>query len=140
MRENNNMLEILKSNSERVFKILGFGLSEKAYQKALALECLGDFLQVEEEYVCIQHYTNKHGVKKQVAALRADIFLDRRYIIELKQSSNKLKLDGKEVEQAKRYKRITGAIEAVLVNFHKTGVQFIVVDLRKDGAGEKDNN
>ena len=110
--------KIIKEAAIRVYEQLGFGLSENAYQTALAAELMDlEFENVQTEYHVSQYYTTSKGRKVQIADLRIDILLDERIILELKtvdgvleklDKEGRLKMEDisklKEYKQCERYK------------------------------------
>ena len=132
---------IIKEASTRVYEQLGFGLSENAYQTALAAELMDlEFENVQTEYHVSQYYTTSKGRKVQIADLRIDILLDERIILELKtvdgvleklDKEGRLKMEDisklKEYKQCERYKVLKTINEGYLINFGKKGLDFIKV-------------
>ena len=125
---------IIKEASTRVYEQLGFGLSENAYQTALAAELVDlDFHNVQTEFHVSQYYTTSKGRKVQVADLRIDILIGDSIILELKtvdgvlekldKKTGKVKMDEisklKEFKQCERYKALKTINEGYLINFGK---------------------
>ena len=75
---------IIQKSSERVYDQLGYGLSEAAYQTALAAELSETYKNVQTEFHISQYYITSKGRKVQIADLRIDILLDDKIILELK--------------------------------------------------------
>ena len=67
---------LIKEASLRVYEQLGYGLSENAYQTALAAELVDlDYHNIQTEYHVSQYYITSKGRKVQVADLRIDILI-----------------------------------------------------------------
>ena len=123
-------MEIIQKASERVYEQLGYGLSENAYQTALAAELSETFKDVQTEYHVSQYYITSSGRKIQVADLRIDILIDEKIILELKaidgcltktdKKTGELKMEEikkmKEYKQCDRYKKIQKIDEGYLIN------------------------
>ena len=62
-----NNQSIIREASVRVYEQLGFGLSESAYQTALAAELSETYLDVQTEFHVSQYYTTTKGRKVQIA-------------------------------------------------------------------------
>lgn len=132
---------IIQKSSERVFEQLGYGLSETAYQTALAAELSETYNNVQTEFHISQYYTTSKGRKVQIADLRIDILIDNKIILELKsidgvlskfdKKTGELKMDEiekiKEYKQCDRYEKLTNINEGYLINFGKKGLDFIKV-------------
>ena len=137
-----NNQTIIKKASVRVYEQLGFGLSESAYQTALAAELSETYLDVQTEFHVSQYYTTTKGRKVQIADLRIDILIDNMVILELKtvdgvlekfdKKTGELKMNEimklKEYKQCERYQNIKDINEGYLINFGKKGLDFIVVN------------
>ncbi len=137
-----NDQDIIKTASVRVYKQLGFGLSESAYQTALAAELSESYLDVQTEFHVSQFYVTTKGRKVQIADLRIDILIDNKIILELKtidgvleklnKKTGELKMNEimklKEYKQCERYQNIKDVNEGYLINFGKKGLDFIVVN------------
>lgn len=115
--------------AEKVFKQLGYGLSETAYRRSLASELRTKFRQVEEEVVIPIHYTTSDNIKIQVAVCRLDILLTskagHKIILELKTLSKEVEPDSKEYRQLQQYIRIVNPRHGLLINFSKCGLQIL---------------
>ena len=94
-----------------VYNILGYGLTESIYQKALILELKQYFNQVESEKSVPIIYQDH-----EITMLRADIVIDNSIILELKAT---FKLSEKDEVQIKRYMQILNISEGILINFGK---------------------
>ena len=127
---------IIETASNRVYNQLGFGLSEAAYQIALAAELSEIFRDVQTEYHVAEFYITSKGRKIQVADLRIDILINNKIILELKSVGGKLvkkDIDNttkqKEYKQCKRYQKLKNIEEGYLINFGEKGLDFIQVSL-----------
>ena len=132
---------IIQKACEKVYEQLGYGLSETAYQKALAAELSETYNNVETEFHISQYYTTSKGRKVQIADLRVDILLDNKIILELKsidgvlskfdKKTGELKMDEikkiKEYKQCARYEKLMYINEGYLINFGKKRLDFIKV-------------
>ena len=128
--------EIIFKLSKRVYDILGFGLSESAYQTALKAELEENFNDVQVEYHVSQYYTTCKGRRVQIADLRIDILINNKIILELKSVGGKLTKNDeesqkkiKEYKQWKRYQQLKNVKEGYLINFGEKGLDFIPVNL-----------
>ena len=133
--------EIIKKASSRVYEQLGYGLSEKAYQVALAAELSEIYLNIQTEYHISQYYTTTKGKKVQIADLRIDILIEDNIILELKSVGTKLEKTDKKTgelkieeikkivqyKQCDRYKILMNINEGYLINFGEKGLDFIEV-------------
>lgn len=99
-----------------VFNNLGFGLSEKTYQKAFAqeLDTLG-IVYVRERMVLL-HY---QGVP--LAKFFLDFDIDNKVVIELKVRP---RLGYVNIKQAIEYLKVTGYKLGILIYFTKDGVKY----------------
>ena len=95
----------------KVYGILGYGLTETIYHKALVIELRNHFKIVEPEKPISIIYEDHN-----VATLRADILTNKTFLIELKAIS---KLSDKEICQIKRYMNVLKVNKGFLVNFGK---------------------
>ena len=68
-----------------VYDTLGYGLTEGIYQKVLVIELKESFENVQVEKSVPIIYKNH-----EIAVLRADIFIDNKFILELKAITTKL--------------------------------------------------
>jgi GxxExxY protein len=98
-------VEILK----RIHESLGPGYSESIYHNALEIELRHMNIQYETERIIPVTY-NDHVIGN----LRADIIVDRSFIIELKAVRS---LSDEHVEQVRRYLQLTGIRRGLAVNF-----------------------
>jgi len=99
----------------KVYKSLGCGLSEFAYQRALEIELIRNNHGVIREYYLPQYYKNII-----VSNLRVDLCVfDLNCLVELKTIS---KLTIKERLQAKKYKELSH-LPVCLVNFGYKGLE-----------------
>lgn len=132
----------IRDSANRVYDQLGYGLSENAYQTALANELIDlGFNNVQTEYHVSQYYNTSKNRQVQIADLRIDIIIDNKIILELKtidgvlnkkdKKSGELNMNEisilKEYKQCKRYKELKNFNEAYLINFGKKCLEFIVV-------------
>ena len=95
----------------KVYGILGYGLTETIYHKALVIELRNHFKIVEPEKPVSIIYEDHN-----VAILRADILINKTFLIELKATT---KLTDKDEIQTKRYMQILNVNKGILVNFNK---------------------
>ena len=105
-------MDLIIEAAKDVYNVLGYGLSESTYQKALALKLKQNFNQIELERSVPIIYMNH-----EITVLRADIVVDNLFILELKATN--YKLSDKEVNQIKRYMKILNIQAGVLINFSK---------------------
>ena len=114
--------DIIKNCCENVYKQLGYGLSESAYQNALSAELQDYYSNVECEYHINQYFVTSLSKRKiQITNLRIDILIDKNIILELKSIN---KLNTKEILQIQRYKNILNCNSAFLINFGTTELEF----------------
>ena len=74
----------IRDSANRVYDQLGYGLSENAYQTALANELIDlGFNNVQTEYHVSQYYNTSKNRQVQIADLRIDIIIDNKIILEL---------------------------------------------------------
>ena len=95
----------------KVYGILGYGLTETIYHKALVIELRNHFKIVEPEKPVSIIYEDHN-----IATLRADILINKTFLLELKATS---KLTDKDEIQTKRYMKILNVNKGILVNFNK---------------------
>ena len=95
----------------KVYGILGYGLTETIYHKALVIELRNHFKIVEPEKPVSIIYEDHN-----VATLRADILINKTFLLELKATS---KLTEKDEIKTKRYMKILNVNKGILVNFNK---------------------
>jgi GxxExxY protein len=134
--------KIIRDSANRVYDQLGYGLSENAYQTALANELIDlGFNNVQTEYHVSQYYNTSKNRQVQIADLRIDIIIDNKIILELKtidgilekkdKKSGDIKMNEisilKEYKQCERYKELKKINEAYLINFGKKCLEFIAV-------------
>ena len=79
----------------KVYGILGYGLTETVYHKALVIELRNHFKIVEPEKPVSIIYEDHN-----IATLRADILINKTFLLELKATT---KLTEKDEIQIKRY-------------------------------------
>lgn len=118
-------IDKIKNCVEIVHKQLGFGLSEKAYQKALRSELEYVFKDVQSEFNVHQTYTTSQGNVIQLAVLRIDLYLDNNIVLELKTLPGRL--SGKTFLQCRRYMRLVNSKEGYAINFGKNDYEIIPV-------------
>ena len=95
----------------KVYGILGYGLTETIYHKALVIELRNHFKIVEPEKPVSIIYEDHN-----IATLRADILINKTFLLELKATT---KLTDKDEIQTKRYMKIFNVNKGILVNFNK---------------------
>ena len=129
-------LEVIKTAAERVYEQLDFGLSEAAYQTALAEELREEYDDIQTEVHVSEYYTTSGGRKIQVASLRIDILIENRIILELKSITGKLEKKDiettskqKEYKQCKRYQKLKDIKQGYLINFGEKGLDFISISI-----------
>lgn len=100
---------------QQVYNVLGWGLSESAYQRAMELEIQSRGYCCIREYYLNETYTDSKGRTHVISQLRADIVIpDLDVVIELKVIA---RLTEKEIQQIRRYKNLSKCNHAYLVNF-----------------------
>ena len=138
---NNTNEQIIKTATIRVYEQLGYGLSENAYQTALAAELEEFYKDVQTEFHISQYYRTTKGRRVQIANLRIDILINFKIILELKtidgvlekydKETQELKMEEicklKEYKQCERYQKLGKINEGYLINFGKKGLDFIKV-------------
>lgn len=100
---------LLKTISEKIFKVLGPGFSERVYHNAFEVELRARGIQYETEKILPIIYEGH-----TIGNLRADLIVGGRTIVELK-SVAKLKDEFR--NQVHNYIRLTGLETGYLVNF-----------------------
>jgi GxxExxY protein len=103
------MDKFLQNISEKIFKTLGPGYSERVYHNAFEVELRLNEIQYETERILPVMYEGHN-----VGNLRADLVIQGCVIVELK-SVTKLKDEFR--NQIKNYLRLTGLESGYLVNF-----------------------
>ena len=128
--------DIIFKSATRVYEQLDYGLSEAAYQIALAEELREYYNDVQTEYHVSEYYTTSKGRKIQVASLRIDILINDNIILELKSVGGKLEkkdeentMKQKEYKQCKRYQKLKNINEGYLINFGEKQLDFIPIKI-----------
>lgn len=99
-----------------VFNALGFGLSEKTYQKAYAEELALASLKFVRERMVVLSYRDK-----PLAKFFLDFDVEDKIIIELKVRPRLGYID---IKQTQQYLKITGYKLAILIYYTKEGVKY----------------
>ena len=99
----------------KVFNQLGFGFLESVYRKAMVIELTKSSLKVEEEKPLTVYYDGK-----VVGDFKADLFLEKTVIVELKSVQNLVKEH--EVQLVNYLNAINKKI-GLLINFGSAGVE-----------------
>ncbi len=100
----------------KVFSELGWGLSEKEYQKALAIELKTIGLGYKEQVLIPVVYTNT-----RIKSCYADFVVEDRILLELKVVH---KLGYSQAKQVLGYLRASGIKLGILIYFTKEGVKY----------------
>ena len=100
---------IIESAKDVYDNLNGLGLTEAAYQKALFVNLKTKFNIIEVEKLVPITYMNH-----QISTGRADIVIDNKIIIELKNTS---KLATKDELQIKKYMKFLNIDKGILINF-----------------------
>jgi len=99
-----------------VFNELGWGLKEKEYQKALALEFKNSYLHFDEQVFIPITYNNT-----RIGNYYADFIIEGKVLLELKVVH---KLGYSQVKQVLGYLKIAGIKLGILIYFTKEGVKY----------------
>jgi GxxExxY protein len=135
------IINIIKKASMKVYKDLGYGLSEKAYQCALYEELRDYNLHTQQEYHISEYFFTSNNRKIEVSCLRIDIIVNDDIILELKtienniqkidKKTNEIKIEDfyktKEYLQCSRYKKLMKLSQCILINFGKKKLEFIKI-------------
>lgn len=106
-----------------VFNALGFGLSEKTYQKAYAEELTQASLKFVRERMIVLSYRDK-----PLARFFLGFDVEDKIIIELKVRP---RLGHVDIKQTQQYLKITGYKLAILIYYIKEGVKYRrILDVR----------
>jgi len=98
-----------------VFNKLGWGLKEKEYQKALALEFKNSYLHFDEQVFIPITYNTRIG------NYYADFIIEGKVLLELKVVH---KLGYSQIKQVLGYLKIAGIKLGILIYFTKEGVKY----------------
>ena len=134
-------INYLRELSHRIFDQLGFGFSEKVYQKALVRELQYRYPNIESEYSIPQYYITSTGERIQLTVLKVDIWIaGQGILIELKTVQRGLNKGSKEWLQLERYSKILGAEvkHKYLINFGLLDVE--IIDESEDIELKSNNN
>lgn len=113
---NNNVIDVIKSCADDVYKDLKYGHSECVYQQALEHELRLRNIQFEQEVVFPILYKQMH----YCGFIRCDLIVQKNIVIELKTIDRIIFRDtDNEVVQLKKYMSITGHKTGILINFPK---------------------
>lgn len=144
------ILNCIRNCCSKVYKDLGFGLSESAYRKALRAELQCYFQDVYEEFAWNVRFRNSKGIGSIVSTVRFDLYIeDVKFILELKTGLRQIAIDriSKDQSQASLYLRefckATPDCNCLLINFHYKGVQIIAYgpDSEKEiGTNKRQND
>jgi GxxExxY protein len=114
--EHQDITEQIIGASFEVFRELGYGFLEKVYQRAMKVELELRGLTAEIETDIQVRYKGQ-----VVGDYRADIFVNRCVLVELKVSPN---LDGRDEAQLLNELKATGIKVGRLINFGRQRVEF----------------
>ena len=121
--DENELSNIVIGAAIKVHSVLGPGLMESAYEKALIYELRKDNLKVESQ----KNISIKYENLVIEEGFRADIIIDELLIIELKSVR---KLEDIHFKQLLTYLRLTGLKLGLLINFNevflKDGIKRVV--------------
>jgi len=114
--EHQDITEQIIGASFEVFRELGYGFLEKVYQRAMKVELELRGLTAEIETDIQVRYKGQ-----VVGDYRADIFVNRCVLVELKVSPN---LDGRDEAQLLNELKATGIKVGLLINFGRQRAEF----------------
>lgn len=114
--EQQDITEQIIGASFEVFRELGYGFLEKVYQRAMKVELELRGLTAEVETDIQVRYKNQ-----VVGDYRADLFVNRCVLVELKVSPN---LDRRDEAQLLNELKATGIKVGLLINFGRQRVEF----------------
>lgn len=121
-----NLEEALVESCNKVYNVLGFGLMETTYEKALIYELRSRGVTCDNEVYINLDYEDNNGDSFILTSLRMDVVIYRpeKLVLELKTVKSLLKKDDKEYYQVKRYERLLGDTRgSYLINFGIKGLE-----------------
>ncbi len=99
-----------------VFNELGFGFSEKHYQKAIAISLKENSIKFQEQVYMPVYFKNQI-----VGKYFLDFLIEGKIILEIKKES---KFSKKNIDQVNSYLKSFNKKLAILANFDKDGIKF----------------